>query len=59
MLAPPKPRRLDQEIAVSLEIPVPRSNVYRLLEAKLVLSAGGTFFNRQPHDRDHSRHFSA
>jgi pimeloyl-ACP methyl ester carboxylesterase len=35
MLGPPKPRRLDQPIAVSLEQLVPQSNVYRHLEAKL------------------------
>ena len=35
MLGPAKPRRLDQPIAVSLEDLVPKSNVYRLLEAKL------------------------
>jgi transposase len=37
MLGPPKPRRLDQPIAVSLEDLVPPSNFYRHLEAKLDL----------------------
>ncbi len=35
MLGPPKPRRLDQAIAVSLEDLVPVNNFYRHLEAKL------------------------
>ena len=34
MLGPPKPRRLDQPIAVSLEDLVPANHFYRLLEAK-------------------------
>jgi transposase len=38
MLGPPKPRRLDQLIAVSLEDLVPRDHFYRHLEAKLDLS---------------------
>jgi transposase len=38
MLGPPKPRRLDQPIAVSLEELIPRDNFYRHLEAKLDLS---------------------
>ena len=38
MLGPPKPRRLDEPIAVSLEDLVPPSNFYRHLEAKLDLS---------------------
>ena len=38
MLGPPKPRRLDQPIAVSLEDLVPRNNFYRYLEAKLDLA---------------------
>jgi transposase len=38
MLGPPKPRRLDQPIAVSLEALVPADNFYRHLEAKLDLS---------------------
>jgi transposase len=38
MLGPPKPRRLDQPIAVSLEALVPRDNFYRHLEATLDLS---------------------
>src|SRR5687767_9696818 len=38
MLGPPKPRRLDQPIAVSLEDLVPQDNFYRHLEAKLNLS---------------------
>ena len=38
MLGPPKPRRLDQPIAVSLEDLVPRDHFYRHLEAKLDLS---------------------
>jgi hypothetical protein len=38
MLGPPKPRRLDQPIAVSLEQRVPANNFYRHLEAKLDLS---------------------
>ena len=38
MLGPPKPRRLDQPIAVSLEQLVPANNFYRHLEAKLDLS---------------------
>src|SRR5215207_10003398 len=38
MLGPPKPRRLDQPIAVSLEDLVPRDHFYRYLEAKLDLS---------------------
>ena len=38
MLGPPKPRRLDEPIAVSLEDLVPRDHFYRHLEAKLDLS---------------------
>jgi transposase len=38
MLGPPKPCRLDQPIAVSLEALVPRDHFYRHLEAKLDLS---------------------
>ncbi|MGH2618096.1 MAG: transposase, partial [Thermomicrobiales bacterium] len=38
MLGPPKPRRLDQPIAVSLEDLVPVNHFYRHLEAKLDLS---------------------
>jgi transposase len=38
MLGPPKPRRLDEPIAVSLEELVPENNFYRLLETKLDLS---------------------
>jgi len=38
MLGPPKPRRLDQPIAASLEELVPARNFYRHLEAKLDLS---------------------
>src|SRR3954452_6911719 len=38
MLGPPKPRRLDEPIAVSLEELVPANHFYRLLEAKLDLS---------------------
>ncbi len=37
MLGPPKPRRLDQPIAVSLEALVPQDNFYRNMEAKLNL----------------------
>ena len=37
MLGPPKPRRLDEPIAVSLEDLVPRNHFYRHLEAKLDL----------------------
>jgi transposase len=37
MLDPPKPRRLDQPIAVSLEDLVPRDHFYRHLDAKLDL----------------------
>jgi transposase len=37
MLGPPKPRRLDAPIAVSLEDLVPQDNFYRHLEAKLDL----------------------
>ena len=37
MLGPPKPRRLAQPIAVSLEDLVPRDHFYRHLEAKLDL----------------------
>src|SRR6266511_423468 len=37
MLGPPKPRRLDDPIAVSLEHLVPADNFYRHLEAKLDL----------------------
>jgi transposase len=37
MLGPPKPRRLDQPIAVSLEDLLPQDNFYRHLEAKLDL----------------------
>jgi hypothetical protein len=40
MLGPPKPRRLNDPIAVSLEELVPPSNFYRHLEAKLDLSFG-------------------
>jgi hypothetical protein len=35
MLGPPKPRRLDAPIAVSLEAPVPADNFYRHLERSL------------------------
>ena len=38
MLGPPKPRRLDEPIAVSLEELVPANHFYRHLEAKLDLS---------------------
>ena len=38
MLGPPKPRRLDQPIAVSLEDLVPRDHFYRHLEARLDLN---------------------
>ena len=38
MLGPPKPRRLDEPIAVSLEQLVPAYHFYRHLEAKLDLS---------------------
>jgi transposase len=38
MLGPPKPRRLDEPIAVSLEQLVPANHFYRHLEAKLDLS---------------------
>jgi hypothetical protein len=38
MLSPPKPRRLDQPNAVSLEQLVPADNVSRHLEAKLDLA---------------------
>ncbi len=38
MLGPPKPRRLDEPITVSLEDLVPQANFYRHLEAKLALS---------------------
>ena len=38
MLGPPKPRRLDQLIAVSLEDLVPQDHFYRYLEAKLDLT---------------------
>ena len=38
MLGPPKPRRLGEPIAVSLEELVPPRNFYRHLEAKLNLS---------------------
>jgi len=38
MLGPPKPRRLDEPIAVSLEDLVPTDHFYRHLEAKLDLS---------------------
>jgi transposase len=38
MLGPPKPRRLEQPIAVSLDALVPRDNFYRHLETKLDLS---------------------
>jgi hypothetical protein len=37
MLGPPKPRRLDEPVAVSLEVLVPRENFSRHLEAKLDL----------------------
>jgi hypothetical protein len=37
MLGPPKPRRLDEPIAVSLEDLVLPDHFYRLLEAKLNL----------------------
>jgi hypothetical protein len=37
MLGPPKPRCLDESVAVSLEALVPRDNFYRHLEAKLDL----------------------
>jgi hypothetical protein len=37
MLGPPKPRRLDDPVAVSLEALVPPDNFYRHLEAKLDL----------------------
>src|SRR4051794_21028173 len=38
MLGPPKPRRLDEPIGVSLEALVPRDHFSRHLEAKLDLS---------------------
>ncbi len=38
MLGPPKSRRLDEPVAVSLEALVPRHNFYRHLQAKLDLS---------------------
>ncbi|MDP9365578.1 MAG: transposase [Chloroflexota bacterium] len=38
MLGPPKPRRLDEPVAASLEALVPRDHFYRHLEAKLDLS---------------------
>jgi transposase len=38
MLGPPKPRHLDEPIAVSLEQLVPANHFYRHLEAKLDLS---------------------
>ena len=38
MLGSPKPRRLDQPIAVSLEDLVPHDHFYRHLEARLDLS---------------------
>jgi transposase len=38
MLGPPKPRRLDEPIAVSLEDLLPQNNFYRHLEATLDLS---------------------
>jgi transposase len=38
MLGPPKPRRLDQPITVSLEALVPANHFYRHLEAKFDLS---------------------
>jgi hypothetical protein len=38
MLGPPKLRRLDQVIAVSLEDLVPADNFYRHLESRLGLS---------------------
>jgi transposase len=38
MLGPPKPRRLDQPIAVSVEDLVPANHFYRHLETKLDLS---------------------
>jgi len=38
MLGPPKPRRLDRPVAVSLEDLVPRDHFYRHLEATLDLS---------------------
>ena len=38
MLGPPKPRHLDEPIAVSLEQLVPANHYYRHLEAKLDLS---------------------
>jgi len=38
MLGPPKPRRLDAPIAVSLEDLVPRNHFYRHLERSLDLS---------------------
>ena len=38
MLGPPKPRRLDESIGISLEELVPASNFYRHLEAQLDLS---------------------
>jgi hypothetical protein len=37
MLGPPKPRRINEPIAVSLEDLVPRDHFYRHLEAKLDL----------------------
>jgi hypothetical protein len=38
MLGPPKPRRLDEPIAVSLEDLLPQNHFYRHLEATLDLS---------------------
>ncbi len=40
MLGPLKPRRLDEPVAVSLEVLVPRDHFYRHLEARLDLSFG-------------------
>jgi transposase len=38
VLGPPKPRRLNEPIAVSLEALVPRTNFYRHLEEELDLT---------------------
>ena len=38
MLRPPKPRRFDEPVTISLEVLVPWDNFYRHLEATLDLS---------------------
>jgi hypothetical protein len=49
MLGPPKPRRLDAPIAVSLEELTPANHFYRHLETKLDLRGAGAITGSQEH----------